>query len=222
MTAITLLTGRACITPHAARIHAIKNCLGVVATAHALLEPELFGDALARLHRAKGALARMIALLEEDLALESPREEPRPCACEDIIGAVVDQVEDRAEAAGVKLDVRCGPGSVCGLRTELVEALANVVLNAIEVTPRGASVLMSSFEVADGTQFWTVRDSGPGVPDEILTTIGTPWHSRKRGGWGLGLAITRTIVERHHGLVHFDSRRGLGTLVTLCFPSRRA
>ena len=141
------------------------------------------------------------------------------CAAEDVIEAVVARVQDRAEAGGVELFARCGTGGVEGIRDDLVEALGNVVLNAIEMTPAGAAVFVASYETADRTQFWTVQDMGPGIPEDVMADLGRSHHSRKQGGWGLGLAATRSIVERHGGLIRVESWPGSGTLVTICFPS---
>jgi signal transduction histidine kinase len=220
MFATTLLNRNPTLPPHAARVHALKNCLAVVRAVHALLEPELSGPALARLRRAQNAVVRMVSLLEEEVLPASRSEEVTVCSSADVIRAVAARVEDRAEAEGVELRVYCGSGTVLGVPDDLVEALANVVLNAIEVTPRGSAVLVSAFEGSDETAFWTVRDSGPGMPAETVALLGTPHCSQKRGGWGLGLAVTRSIVDRHGGFVHVDSRPGAGTLVTLCFPPR--
>src|SRR5262245_8697064 len=79
-----------------------------------------------------------------------------------IVDAVVARVEDRAEAGGVELFVQRGPGGVHGDAGALAEALGNVVLNAIEEAPAGGAVFVATYSTADGSQLWTVQDTGSG------------------------------------------------------------
>lgn len=208
--------------PRAARAHALKNCLNVVAAVTKLVESELDGAARERLGRAKDAIRRMVAIIEEDLVAEngaSPLSDAKFVSAETIMQAVTARVQDRAEAAGVELFVRCGPGGVRGDRDSLVEAVGNVLLNAIEATPEGGAVFVGTDETSDGGQLWTVQDMGSGIPHEAFGRIGTPFSSRRQGGSGLGLALTRDVVERHGGLAQIESAPGSGTLVSIWLPA---
>ncbi|AKU98724.1 Two-component sensor histidine kinase [Labilithrix luteola] len=217
-TTLTLLGGTV-PAPRAARLHALKNCLAVIIAVQKLLEREVTGQSRERLQRAQDAAARMRGLLEEDLTRSSRADDAKFCSSEEIAQDMVRRVEDRAEASGVQLLVRCGSRGLRGVRSELVEALANLVLNAIDVTPRGAAVQVSLDDTADGAHLWTVQDSGPGMPREVVAHLGTPFCSRKEGGWGLGLAVVQSIVKRHGGLIRIESSPASGTLASVYFPS---
>jgi signal transduction histidine kinase len=223
-TTFTLLGRNTVLPPHAARLHAYKNCLAVIFAVHSILEREVSEGARERLERARRAVGRLNAMLEEEL---EPLQGSEPsavvaaqefCIAKEIVQAVVDRVKDRADAGGVALIVEHGSGGLYGVRHELVEALGNVVLNAIEMTPAAGAVFVATNEISDKAQIWTVQDTGPGAPREVMTRLGTPFCSNKRGGWGLGLAVTRAIVERHGGLLHFESHVEGGMRVSICLP----
>jgi signal transduction histidine kinase len=217
VTTLTLLGGTM-PAPRAARLHALKNCLAVIVTVQQLLEPEVTGRARERLQRAQAAAARMRLLLEEDLTASSGADDATFSTSEEIAHEVARRVEDRAEASGVNLLVRYSSGGLLGVRNELVEALANLALNAVEVTPRGAIVQLSLCETGDGAHLWTVQDCGPGMPRDVVAHLGTPLCSRTQGGWGLGLAVVQSIVKRHGGLIRIESSPESGTLASIYLP----
>jgi two-component system sensor histidine kinase HydH len=132
---------------------------------------------------------------------------------------VVARVEDRAQAGRVELLVQAGPGGVAGDGSELTEAFSNVVLNAIEATPPGGAVLVSTHELLDGTQVWEVRDTGPGIPEDVRQRLGTPFVTSRKGGSGVGFAVARQIVEQHGGRVYVRTIEGSGTVVSMCLPA---
>jgi signal transduction histidine kinase len=66
-----------------------------------------------------------------------------------------------------------------------------------------------------------VRDTGPGIPEEIRDRLFQPFVSGRAGGSGLGLAIVQRAVEAHRGLVLVDSGPGGGTAFTIFLPSRK-
>ena len=154
-------------SPRAARAHALKNCLAVVRAVNRLLESEVSERSRERLARSQDAVDRMLAIIQEELTSESrpAARDPGYVSTEGTLRDVVARVEDRAQAGRVELFVQAGPGGVAGDGSELTEAFSNVVLNAIEATPPGGAVLVSTHELVDGSQVWAVRDTGPGIPE---------------------------------------------------------
>ena len=120
---------------------------------------------------------------------------------------------DLARQADVELVIDGGGGepiSVIGDAAYLQQALVNLLTNAIKFSPRGGQVILSVG--SDQTHaIFAVRDFGPGISEEFRPRIfGRLRASRRRDarrmrGTGLGLSLVKAIVERHDGLVGFDS-----------------
>ncbi len=113
---------------------------------------------------------------------------------------------------------------VNGDRDRLKQVLINLVANAIQYTPAGGDVFLSLSKVADQARI-LCRDTGPGIPAEDLPHIFERFYraekSRTRGkttGFGLGLSITKWIVEHHHGRIEVDSKEGQGTTFFIYLP----
>jgi signal transduction histidine kinase len=103
---------------------------------------------------------------------------------------------------GVELvvDMPEGLPPVKGNEVLLVWALENVVKNALDaLAGRGGKITLYAREVGGGVVSLRIRDTGPGVDPEIRDRIFDPGVSTKSGGWGVGLALSRRIVEGVHG-----------------------
>jgi signal transduction histidine kinase len=208
-------------SPRAARAHALKNCLAVVRAVNRLLESDVGERSRERLSRSQEAVDRMLAIVQEELTADS-RPPARDCgyvSAEEILRDVVARVEDRAQAGRVELFVQAGTGGVVGDGPELTEAFANLALNAIEASPLGGAVLMATHELVDGSQVWAVRDTGPGIPEDIRQRLGTPFVTSRKGGSGVGFALARRVVEQHGGQLHVRTLEAAGTVVSMRLPA---
>ncbi len=106
---------------------------------------------------------------------------------------------------------------VNGDRDRLKQVILNLVANAIQYTPHGGEVFLSLSRIGEQARL-IVRDTGPGIPAEDLPYIFDRFYraekSRTRskaGGFGLGLSITKWIVEQHGGQIKVESKEGDGT-----------
>jgi len=108
-------------------------------------------------------------------------------------------------------------------RAVMVRALVNLIENALQAMPSGGrlSVSASATDGSRGERHVTikVRDSGQGIPEEILPHLFEPYFSTKSGGTGLGLGLARRAVEEHGGTIDIRSRSGQGTVVVLTLPA---
>ena len=110
--------------------------------------------------------------------------------------------------------VRCDPG-------QIEQVLLALVMNAIDALPNGGTLTLATHKAPAGTDVQVeVRDDGVGMPPEVLKNMFEPFFTTKeRGrGLGLGLAISRQIVERHQGRIEVKSEPGKGTLFTITLP----
>jgi two-component system sensor histidine kinase PilS (NtrC family) len=108
--------------------------------------------------------------------------------------------------------------------------VANLVLNAVQ-SARGPIRIMVSVALVQGGDIphgtnldqavrLQIRDTGPGIPEEIRDRLFQPFVSGRTGGSGLGLAIVQRAVEAHRGLVLVDSSPGGGTAFTIFLPAK--
>ncbi len=105
-------------------------------------------------------------------------------------------------------------------RDKLDQVLSNLISNAIKYSPEGGSIIASVAEVGDSLRF-AVRDQGMGIPPEHLEKVFQRFHrvhsgdSRLVGGTGIGLFLTKSLVDAHRGKIWVESSLGQGS--TFCF-----
>jgi signal transduction histidine kinase len=104
---------------------------------------------------------------------------------------------------------------------QIEQVLLALVMNAIDAMPRGGNLWLSAAATPDERQLeLRVRDDGCGISPEILPKIFEPFLTTKETGHGvgLGLAISRSIVERHGGRIEAQSELGRGTTFIMHLP----
>ena len=114
-------------------------------------------------------------------------------------------------------------------RLRFVQIILNILSNAVKFTPEGGTVHIAvhTKEIEDEvTEFIvTVKDSGIGMSKDDLEHAFQSFGqvdsglNRKYEGTGLGLPLTKKLLELQHGTIHIDSELGKGTLITLIFPA---
>jgi two-component system NtrC family sensor kinase len=91
-------------------------------------------------------------------------------------------------------------------RQELQQVLVNLLVNAIHAMPEGGTLTLASRDVDDNAMELSVTDTGPGLGPDLLRELFQPFVTRKKDGTGLGLWISRSIVERYAGELHAADR----------------
>ena len=160
-------------------------------------------------------LERLIADIREVAHIEDPTLPMLLEPCD--LGELAVRAADRVRIAAPAVELRCevSPAPALADPQRIDQVLSNLLDNAVRYA-RGGTVAVG-VRVDATTIAVVVEDSGAGVPDEVLPQLGRrllrvdPSRSRDTGGHGLGLAIVRSIVARHHGQVTF-SRAALGGL----------
>jgi signal transduction histidine kinase len=103
--------------------------------------------------------------------------------------------------------------------SQLRQALLNLVRNAREAMPGGGRIKISVERAAGGGVDVCIDDEGPGIPEEARASIFDPFFTTKERGTGLGLAVTREIVESHRGVIVCEPREPRGTRFRIHLPS---
>jgi two-component system cell cycle sensor histidine kinase PleC len=154
-----------------------------------------------------------------------------PMSLEDVTEDAVRLVRNRAEAAGLQLavDFPFLPEIEADYRA-LKQVLLNLLSNAIKFTPRGGRVTVRAEVRNDGLGERvriSVQDTGIGISKEDMARLAQPFeqvesqHSKTTQGTGLGLALTKALIELHEGALEMDSAPGEGTTVSVSLPIRR-
>jgi signal transduction histidine kinase len=135
----------------------------------------------------------------------------------------VESMKAQAEAAGVTLLVELSPDHVFieGDVFALGRVFRNLILNAIQATPQGGMVVVTTGAQHEHVTV-QVRDTGCGIPPDRLAAVFEDFVTTKRRGLGLGLAISRKIVEQLGGRITVTSEVGRGSTFVLEFPRTRA
>lgn len=111
------------------------------------------------------------------------------------------------------------PVMVKGDGEKLRQAFLNIIINALQATPTGGRVGVALQKDENGVEI-RFRDNGAGMDREILQKIFEPFFTTKPDGTGLGLAVTRKIIEAHGGTLDIESEVGQGTTVVVRLPGR--
>lgn len=148
--------------------------------------------------------------------------EAQPLALHAVVSDVVALLRFEAASRGVVLanNVRVGLPRVLGDRVHIAQVLLNLLGNAVDAvqsSPVGRRhVVVDAHVTPNGGIETLVKDSGPGIPHEQLETIFAPHYTTKSDGLGMGLALSRKIVEAHGGCL-WAKNEDDGVGATFCF-----
>jgi signal transduction histidine kinase len=202
--------------------HEIKNPLAAIKGLVDLLAEKASDERdRRRLAVASGEVERIERILRDYLSFSRPLGEVRrePVDLRTLTSDLVSVLEARADRAGVRLSTGEGPAlRVDADPRRVKEALLNLLLNALEATPRGGSVQVGCEPIGDGAAL-SVTDTGRGMSPEALARAGEAWFTSNAGGTGLGVRLARRVAEAHGGTLTFDSAPGRGTRATLTLPA---
>jgi two-component system NtrC family sensor kinase len=173
---------------------------------------------------------KKISDLVMNMLIYSKEREPDyvPCAPNDVIQEVYDLMKEKAAQSEVTLTKDIDPSiDIFHLdQNGLHRSLLNLVTNAIDACvldsdeDKTLSVVMRSQQEDSGLRL-DVIDNGTGMPEEIQEKLFERFFTTKAGkGTGLGLLVTREIIDQHGGTISVESAPGKGTTFTMRFPNR--
>ena len=144
-----------------------------------------------------------------------------------LLNAVIEPFSLMAEDKNIALVLDIAPDLMIeGEENRLIQVFYNLVDNAIKYTPQGGCVRLSAQAVDQKIEI-RVEDTGPGIPPKERSRIFDRFYrmdsarNRKQGGFGLGLAIAKQIVELHNGTVKAANRQDEGAIFTVTLPRKQ-
>ena len=221
--------------------HELRNPLAVVQNTIDLLrikEPQIAAQVKDYLCRMEGEMDRVSKIIDDMLAYSelgtaSPRRLLAPRMLKDALKTMnvpknIDLVTDLQDCPDVFVDP-----------VQMDRVLRSVILNSIQAMPEGGKLTIStrlrkageiierssssigSREENGGDEVMiVVEDTGAGIDPEVLPSIFTPMFTTKVKGLGLGLSLSKNVVEQNRGRIWIESTKGRGTIVTIAFPTR--
>jgi signal transduction histidine kinase len=136
-----------------------------------------------------------------------------------VITNACDSCRTKSEQWGINIsaDLPAEPLKVTVDSFNLERALVNIINNAIEASARGQDVTVRTADEKNSLTI-RIRDHGSGMDRETLDNIFIPFYTKKSWGTGLGMCISKKIIEEHQGRIGIESRQGKGTEVTISLP----
>lgn len=133
------------------------------------------------------------------------------------------QHELQAHDVRLETDLAQGLPPVRGDRTQLQQVLANLIINAAQAISGADSdprrIVLRAAAAANDALLLTVEDTGPGLSPQAADRLFESFFTTKASGMGMGLAITRSIIERHGGTITAANRDGGGAAFTIILPA---
>ena len=173
----------------------------------------------------KEEITRLNRLVNDFLAVG--RQTPpqvAPCNLKPVVEQAARLVEKQANAQDIRI-VNALPVDLPVLQADagqLKTCFLNILTNSVQAMPNGGSIFIEARPIQNGNiepgVQLSFRDTGPGIREEDREKIFTPYFSTKATGFGLGLAITKKIVEDHGGRVFVSGNNGPGAEMVLELP----
>lgn len=206
--------------------HEIKNPLSTIQLNLQLLQEDLPAESIIgsrvhnRLRTVRQEASRLREILDDFLKYAGNLTlEPERADLGQILEELCDFFAPQASVSRVNVRLDRPPEPVmASVDVKLLkQAVLNLMLNATQAMTGGGDLMLRTRREGASASI-TVTDTGPGMPAEAVQKIFEAYYTTKKGGTGLGLPMTRRIVEEHGGTIQVASELGKGTSVTMRFP----
>jgi signal transduction histidine kinase len=170
---------------------------------------QVIGDEVHRLNRSLTSLLSQTPRLNEAV---------QRFELGDLLGELALLLEPQARSQRVAVEL-AGEGKLplLGRRDRIKQALLNVAVNALEAMPDGGTLTIGASAIAEHAEI-VIRDTGGGVPPEVMERIYDMHFTTKTRGTGIGLYVARSVVEAHQGAIRITTTAGEGTAVHIRLP----
>jgi signal transduction histidine kinase len=206
--------------------HDLRNPIGAMySIASMMLDEERTEEDRTMLGLIKTSGHNSLGLVSDLLKVHAGTDELKkePVDLNQLLRYCVDLLRHKAEEKGQQIELYASAVTISANREKLWRVASNLIANAIKFSPTGAFIHVSLHEEADKVRI-AVEDHGIGIPQEIAPKIFDMFTDAKRAGtageqpFGLGLAISKQIVEAHGGKLWFESKQGNGTTFFVELP----
>ncbi len=187
------------------------------------VQDDLVAGALKRLGQQAEHAGRIVARIREFLTRREPRHEP--CDLHEVITAAVELLRRDCQRRRVALELALAQGvpEVLADAVLIEQVVINLVRNAadaLQARDMGRRITVSSRVAGDFVRV-AVQDNGPGLQGVRVEQLCAPFYSTKSEGMGMGLAICRSIIEAHQGVLDAEEAPGGGALFSFSLPLSR-
>jgi two-component system sensor histidine kinase HydH len=204
--------------------HSLRNPMASIRSSAELWQGQLPADSRHVADDIMRDVDRMDSYVRDLLAYARPESyDPRPVDPIKVLGVVVDKHRRAAMRNGVTITVTDGCSGTARVKADdrlLEQALTTIVTNAIEAMSDVGQLAITVTAGAGGnTVRIEVADTGRGIAPDVLQRVSAAYFTTKPGGLGLGLVLTRGIIDRFGGTLTLASTSGVGTTVSLELPA---
>jgi signal transduction histidine kinase len=208
--------------------HEIKNPLSTVQLNLQLLQEDLVADrstsqrALSRLTTIVREASRLRDILDDFLKYAGRIElQPAELDLSEMLADLIDFLAPQAQLSKVQLRQIPSDQPVRAVVDQrlIKQASLNLMLNAMQAMPSGGELIVSAKRDM-GNAIITFTDTGPGISQEDQARIFQAYYSKRKGGTGLGLAMTQRIAREHGGQVVLQSEVGKGSSFSIILPEK--
>lgn len=169
-------------------------------------------------------MSRIEDILSELLMLAKPQiSKHMPKDIGQLIQQIVILLGTQANLKSIEVKVSIDdelPLLVCD-ENQIKQVIINFIKNALEATASGGVIKVSVRKLGQSAIEIVIRDTGCGISKDRLARLGEPFYTTKEKGTGLGLMVSRRIIESHGGTFSISSTVNVGTSVTITFPIER-
>jgi PAS domain S-box-containing protein len=174
---------------------------------------------------AQNEVRRIAHLTKQTLGFFKDTIAPRPCDLSNLIAELLAVYKTKLSSKNVRIQTRLKPSTVVAREGELRQVVSNLLMNALDASSPGKSILIRVKPVGEWVRF-TIADEGIGIAPENHDHIFEPFFTTKQAlGNGLGLWVAKEIIEKHRGKLQFKSSvdpQRSGTVFSLLLPYEKS
>ena len=200
--------------------HDLRNPIGAIGSIASLLvkKPDLPAAYRAMMELIMTSSQHSLEMITDLLHVNTTREEMKeePVDMQAVLQYVVDLLRFKAEGKQQHIELRTVPLTLPANREKIWRVLSNLVTNAIKFSPANTNIVVELIRTGDRARI-SVQDQGIGIPEQHREKVFDLFSEAKRRGtsgeesFGLGLSISKQIVEAHGGAIWYESTEGVGT-----------